>query len=113
MKPKKSIMQFIPKSPERVSMAQLARQAGTDERSIRAAVLAARKAGEVIAADKTGYFIPATDAEMREYYHARHKAALSTLASLKATRQKLKAVGVDVAKLEGRTNGKEKTSVQS
>ena len=70
-------------------MRELADRLGIDERALRAAILQAREAGEIIAGDSAGYYRPADKAELRRYYHTAKRRALSGLRALKAARRLL------------------------
>ena len=109
---KRSIIDFIPLSPDRIGMKNLARALGESERETRKHVTNARIAGEIIASDSEGYFIPTGAAEIAAYYRRHRKRAMTTLKSLKAVRRALRAAGVDVAQIEGRRCGKEETNIQ-
>lgn len=85
-----NLLALLPEGRENaVSMRELADRLGIDERALRAAILQAREAGEIIAGDSAGYYIPANKAELRRYYHAARKRCLSGLKALKAAHRKL------------------------
>ena len=105
------LMKCIPTGEKNaIPMSTLALFLNLSERELRSVVLRARKDGCLIATSTNGYFQPETENEMLTYYRTRFTAAMSTLASLKATRNRLKAAGVDVECIEnrGRRHGKEK-----
>ena len=72
-----------------IPMRELSDRLGIDQRALRAAILRAREAGEIIVGDSAGYYRPADKAELRRYYFAARKRSLSGLKSLKAVRRKL------------------------
>lgn len=73
-----------------VSMKVLAAKLGLDCRELRKTVMAARTAGYLVASSDRGYFQPTTVEELRRYYNARRKAAISTFTALRAVRRRLK-----------------------
>ena len=88
-KPEK-LLSLLPEGRENaIPMRVLAERLGVDDRALRAAILQAREAGEIIAGDSAGYYRPADKAELRRYYFAARKRSLSGLKSLKAVRRKL------------------------
>ena len=56
----------------------------------------ARRDGEIICANQTGYYLPETLDELHNYYKFSRKKALSILECLKPVRQKLVASGIKV-----------------
>ena len=96
------IIDFIPESPDRISMKGLSDKIGCHPRDTRKLVLTARKSGEIIAADDRGYFIPVSNAELVSYYRDARQRAITTLVSLEPVRRYLKAQGVDLKEIEGR-----------
>lgn len=79
-----------------VSMRDLAVRFGTDERAIRKAIHEARESGVIICSGNSGYWIPDTEYQLVSFYRLAHSRAMSTLNSLKATRERLLEMGVDV-----------------
>lgn len=67
-----------------------------DERTVSAIIADLRNRGEIIASGNTGYYRPATDDELAEYYRIQRRRALSILKTLKMTRRVLKSAGVPV-----------------
>lgn len=102
---RRELIDYIPVSPGRISMASLALALGESERETRKHVTNARIAGEIIASDSEGYYIPTEAAEIAAYYRRHRKRAMTTLRGLKAVRKALRAAGVDVAEIEGRKHG--------
>ena len=102
---KRNIIDDIPHSPGRIRMKSLSQIRGEDERLTRKRVADARIAGEIIASDDEGYYIPTEAAEIAAYYRRHRKRAMTTLKGLKAVRKALRAAGVDVAEIEGRKHG--------
>lgn len=74
---------FIPEGEaEAVSMRELARITGLDDRELRREIEKARRAGILICSSGKGYFMPETLQELREYVHlmgARIKTGRSCL----------------------------------
>ena len=86
----KNLLALLPEGRENaIPMRDLADRLEIDQRALRAAILQAREAGEIIAGDSAGYYRPADKAELRRYYFAARKRSLSGLKSLKAVRRKL------------------------
>lgn len=84
------LLALLPEGRENaIPMRDLADRLEIDQRALRAAILQAREAGEIIAGDSAGYYRPADKAELRRYYFAARKRSLSGLKSLKAVRRKL------------------------
>lgn len=77
-----------------VSMRSLAILCGITERDIRHVIHALRNEGEYICAGVRGYWITEDPDELQRYYKTARRRALSTLASLKPMRQRLKAAGM-------------------
>lgn len=105
----RSLLEHIPKGQANaVSMATLAAQIGVSERHLRQLILEERKTGAIIAICQDGYYQPETVAETKQYFRERFAAAMTTLSSLKAARQRLTESGVDISTLTGKefTNGK-------
>ena len=107
---KQELIDFIPVSPERISMSSLARTLGQTERETRKLIATARINGEIIASDDNGYYIPTEAQEIASYYRRHRKRAMTTLRGLKAVRKALQAAGVDVKQIEGRERGKKEES---
>lgn len=86
----RAILAHIPTGADNaVSMSDLARVLGEDQRSIRLRIQRARTAGCIIAGTDAGIFIPATEAELREYV-ARTQARINTsILTLKPARDLL------------------------
>ena len=103
---KRRITDHIPLSPDRISMRSLALKLGETERETRKHIETARMNGEIIGSDEQGYYIPTNAHEIATYYRRHRKRAMTTLKCLKAVRKSLRAAGIDVAQIEGRTNGK-------
>lgn len=82
--PHRAILAHIPTGADNaVSMSDLARALGEDQRSIRLRIQKARTAGCIIAGTDAGVFIPETEAELREYVRrtwSRIKTSYATLA---------------------------------
>ena len=96
------LLALLPEGRENaVSMRDLADRLNIDQRALRAAILQAREAGEIIAGDSAGYYRPADKTELRKYYFAARKRSLSGLKALKAARRKL-------AEFDGQQNFEEK-----
>lgn len=92
-----------------ISMRLLASLAGISERELRRTLASARiNENEIICTCDSGYFVPETLEECRDYYKMRYSSAMTTLREIKPVRKKLKAAGVDVLALEGRKYGKKK-----
>lgn len=101
-----NIADYIPHSPDRIGMRSLSQIMGEGERKTRKRITEARIAGEIIASDDRGYYIP-TDVQEIESYYLRHwKRAITAFRSIKAVRKTLKAAGVDMAQIEGRKHRK-------
>ena len=84
------LLALLPEGRENaIPMRDLADKLDINQRALRAAILQAREAGEIIAGDSAGYYRPADKAELRKYYFAARKRSLSGLKSLKAVRRKL------------------------
>lgn len=96
------ITEFIPDSPGRISMSQLAKILDTSDREVRQIVLTERLNGGLIGSDRDGYFIPVTTEELKAYYIAARSRAITCLRSLKTTRRRLKESGVNLSAIEGR-----------
>ena len=97
-----NLLALLPEGRENaVSMRELADRLGIDQRALRAAILQAREAGEIIAGDSAGYYRPADKTELRKYYFAARKRSLSGLKALKAAHRKL-------AEFDGQQNFEEK-----
>ena len=75
-----------------IHMKELSARLGMTDREVRQLILDLRKAGYLIAASVNGYFKPTTRGEIRRFYNQRKAAALSTLESLKAAHEALKAL---------------------
>lgn len=73
-----------------IPMKQLAFLLGVAPRDIRQAILDARLDGVIVCSGMEGYFFPETVDEMLEFLNAHYSRAMTTLASLKGTREKLK-----------------------
>ena len=72
-----------------ISMRDLARSFGEDQRQIRHRIERARVDGNIIAGTDSGIFIPSTEAELREYV-ARTQARINTsILTLKPARELL------------------------
>ena len=100
---RRELIDYIPASPDRISMSSLARVRNKTERETRQDIANARINGHIIGSDAEGYYIPQSPQEMASYYRTHRKRALTCLRGLKAVRKALRAAGVDVAKIEGRT----------
>ena len=90
-------------------MSELSARLGMEDREVRKRILDLRKAGYLIVASVNGYFRPTTRGEIRKFYHQRKKSAISTLQSVKAAREALKALEgqLDLSDpAEGLNNGK-------
>lgn len=72
-----------------ISMQALSDRMDLNPRALRAAIMQARDAGEIIAGDTAGYYIPADKEELRKYCALAKKRSLSGLKALKAARKKL------------------------
>ena len=103
MENKKSITEFIPSSPGRISMSKLAELLEVSERDVRRIVLSERLNGELIGSDGDGYYIPSTIDELSVYYRLARSRAMTCLKSLKTTRRRLKENGVNLSVIEGRS----------
>ena len=89
----KKLIELIPKGEENaVSMSALARLLGVEERDIRRLVLQARCDGELICSSNHGYYYPANDAELIDYY-------TSLSARFRSTQKVLAVVELAVAEL--------------
>ena len=98
----KNLLSLLPEGRENaIPMRELADRLDIDQRALRAAILQAREAGEIIAGDSAGYYRPADKTELRKYYFAARKRSLSGLKALKAARRKL-------AEFDGQQNFEEK-----
>lgn len=103
--------QYIPESPGRIHMKDLASRLGLkDTRELRQVILAARINGVIICADNDGYFLPTSDGEIAAYFKREYGRAITTLKSLKHTRKYLKTAGFGmkrkgIIKREGDTHG--------
>ena len=97
-----NLLSLLPEGRENaIPMRELADRLDIDQRALRAAILQAREAGEIIAGDSAGYYRPADKTELRKYYFAARKRSLSGLKALKAARRKL-------AEFDGQQNFEEK-----
>ncbi|MBE6117411.1 MAG: hypothetical protein E7188_02535 [Erysipelotrichaceae bacterium] len=91
----KTLIEFIPKGKANaVPAGHLANVRNTTKRRLSEDVRKLRCAGVIIASYAGGYYIPATDDELLEYYISQRKHAVSELTTLKATRRELKRKGV-------------------
>lgn len=99
---RRELIDYIPVSPDRISMTSLARTLGENERVTRKMISDARINGEIIGSDSEGYYIPIEPQEMASYYRIHHKRAMTCLRGLKAVRKALRAAGVDIGEVEGR-----------
>ena len=97
-----ALLELIPYSPNRVSMTTLSNYLGCTEREVREYVKTARIAGEIIGSDQRGYYLPIEADELARHYRMAYRRAISTHRTLKQERRFLRAMGVDVLKLEGR-----------
>lgn len=104
------LMQFIPKSPDRISLKSLSFKLGSIERNTKEFVKAARIEGALIASDNRGYYVPVTKEELTKYYCTFHKRAMTALKSVKAARKMLVAMGVNVTAIERRRHEDTKES---
>lgn len=77
-----------------ISLERLAMATGIPERSVRAEVLQARIAGELILSSDKGYFLPECDDDIRRFVRTR-KAAIKTSAA--ALRPFVKAMKMNEA----------------
>ena len=83
MKQKYMIIVLLGEGKENArSAAELAAMVGTDERSIRRAISAARTSGALICSGVPGYWLPGDPAELHETYKKIYSQAISTLAAL-------------------------------
>lgn len=82
--PHRAILAHIPTGADNaVSMKDLARVLGEDQRTVRLQIEKARLDRNIIASTDQGYFIPETESELREYVRrswARIKTSYATLA---------------------------------
>ena len=96
-----NISKFIPNGKENaVSMRYLANILDVAERDIRQAILNARLQGEIICGTQFGYYTPADDSELTEYYYYARTRALTTLRSLKATRKRVVDIEASLSETE-------------
>lgn len=75
-----------------VSLAQMCRISGLDNRSTRLVIEALRRSGMVIISSNKGYYLPGTLAEIRHYINKESKRARSifyTIRSAKALERKI------------------------
>ena len=87
------ILKLIPEGKANArSMNELAALAGMNERTFRKAVELHRLDGAIICSSCGGYYTPANVDELREFYKAFHRRAMTNLASLKAAGKMLKAL---------------------
>jgi biotin operon repressor len=80
---------------EAIPMETLARVLAVNPREIRQAILDARRDGIVVCSGTEGYYFPKSDEEVLKYYRINHARAMTTLASLKATRKLIKQMEVN------------------
>lgn len=84
------LMTDIPTGKENgIKGADLAEAWKTDKRQVSAVIEKLRRAGVLIASGNSGYYMPATDEELEEFYHVNRARALSLLTTLKSTRLEL------------------------
>lgn len=92
-----ALMESLPTGEENaVSMKELAFRFGVNERAIRKAIHEARESGVIICSGNSGYWKPDAEYQLVSYYRLARSRAMSTLKSLKTTREKLLEMGVDV-----------------
>lgn len=90
-----NLMELLPKGEANaISMAELSRVTGLEDRALRKVIFSNRINGEIIASGIRGYFIPTTKKELMQYYRRHLSRGKATLATLKATRRKLRELGV-------------------
>ena len=88
---------LIPKGKSNaVTGASLDKALDCDTRTRYAVIESARKSGLIICADNSGYYLPETVEEMREYYETAHQKAVTMLSTLKTVRRKLVSMGIKV-----------------
>lgn len=104
------LLQYIPASPDRISLKELSTKLGFIDRYTRDFVKTARMEGALIASDNRGYYVPVTKEELTKYYCTFHKRAMTALKSVKAARKMLVAMGVNVAAIERRRHEDTKES---
>ncbi len=75
-----------------IPMRTIASALGVNAREVRQAILDARLDGVIICSGMYGYYYPDTDTDILHYYKRTRSRALKTLASLKATRQRVKEI---------------------
>lgn len=94
--PHRAILDRIPcGSDNAVSMRDLARGLGEDERQIRLRIERARIAGNIIAGTDAGIFIPVTVSELREYVRRNDNRVKTSCVALAPAKRLLKRVGGD------------------
>ena len=73
-----------------VSVAELCRITGLQDRELRAAIAAERSHGSVICSNAKGYFLPGNRSELQDYIHRERARSKSITRSLKAAEKLLK-----------------------
>lgn len=95
------ILALIPTGKDNaISMEYLSNILGVSKRDIRQCVLNARLEGNIICGTQYGYYLPADDSELREYYYYALTRALTTLKSLKTARIKVKEIEAELSDAE-------------
>lgn len=75
-----------------VSLDELSISTGLPERAVKAAVLRARLAGELILSNEKGYFLPGDEQELRQYVTTRKSYLKTAHAALRPFLKALKGV---------------------
>lgn len=85
------ITEFIPTGEgNAISLAELCRITGMENRTLRAAIERERQNGAVICSSVNGYFFPDTLSELQEYVHRERSRSCSITRSLRAAEKTLK-----------------------
>ena len=94
-KPYTRLLALLPVGKEKgVSRKALSEELRIRTRDVSDLVLKARRDNYIIASGNTGYFVPATDGELLEYYLHSRRMAITILTSIKTTRRELKRRGI-------------------
>lgn len=95
-----NIMDLIPSGKKNAKCAaQLAAEAGLNERAVRDLIHRARLAGNIICSGNAGYWTSDETGDLMETYRRIKKSAVKQLAALKQIRRRLREAGTDPAEL--------------
>lgn len=85
------VTEFISTGEENaISLAELCRITGMENRTLRAAIEKERQNGAVICSSVNGYFFPETRSELQKYVHREQARSCSITRSLRAAERTLK-----------------------